>query len=264
MNNSAIRLAAAGAVVGTLGAVAAYALGVQQLLRIPRLALFLPAGIFGALVAPTRLRAMLWVPAGVIAGLCIIIAYTPLVSALSESRIRSDHLPPRVDAIAVLSSGLAADGSMRHETLDRLLTGLSLARKGLASTVAVSRERYVFNGKVVSDSADLQRVAMLVAGPTKVLFVDSVFITRSEALRIRDLALTNNWTTVAVVTSPMHTRRACATFEAVGLKIVCVPALVRESGLYPGADAGERLRAFRSWLYEVFATATYASRGWIR
>jgi uncharacterized SAM-binding protein YcdF (DUF218 family) len=97
-----------------------------------------------------------------------------------------------------------------------------------------------------------------------VIFVDSVVTTRTEALRMGAVARANRWSTIAVVTSPMHTRRACATFEAVGLRVVCVPAAVRGSGLYPGANAEDRLRAFRSWLYEVLATPSYKSHGWIR
>jgi uncharacterized SAM-binding protein YcdF (DUF218 family) len=81
---------------------------------------------------------------------------------------------------------------------------------------------------------------------------------------MRNIARPNRWGTLAVVTSPMHSRRACATFEAVGFKVVCVPAAVRGSGLYAGANAEDRLRAFRAWLYETFATASYKSRGWIR
>jgi uncharacterized SAM-binding protein YcdF (DUF218 family) len=239
-------------------------LGVQQLIRAPDLALYLPAAIFGALVGPTRLRPLVWVPAGVVATICIVAAYTAIVSMLARPLIRRDPLPTRVDAIAVLGMGLTPDGMMREETLDRLLTGLSLAKRGLASVVLVSREQRNFTGKIVSDSTDLQNVATL-AGPTvRVIFVDSVVTTRTEAMRMGAIARANRWSTVAVVTSPMHTGRACATFEAVGLRVVCVPAAVRGSGLYPGANAEDRLRAFRSWLYEVFASSSYKSRGWIR
>jgi uncharacterized SAM-binding protein YcdF (DUF218 family) len=262
--NPHIRLALAGAVVATLAAVGGYLLGVQQLLREPGLALFLPAGIFGALVGATRLRALVWAPAAVIALLCILVAYTPVMTGLSRPLIRRDAMLSRVDAIAVLSRGLAPDGTMRSETLDRLLTGLGLAKTGVAPVVMISRERRRFRGQLVSDSADLQTIATLVGGGARIMFVDSVFTTRSEALRMRALARANTWQTIAVVTSPMHTRRACATFEAVGLRVVCVPATVRESGLYAGSNAEDRLRAFRSWLYEEFATASYKSRGWIR
>ena len=258
------RHAIAGAVVGTLGAVAAHVLGVQQLLRLPDLALYLPAAVFGALVGATRLRPLVWVPATVIALLCIIVGYTPLASTLARPLIRRDPLPRRVDAIVVLSFGLTPDGMVRGETLDRLLTGLSLAKRGLAPVVLVSRERRSLGGKAVSDSADLQNVVALANIPVRVIFVDSIVTTRTEALRTRTIARAQGWSRLAVVTSPMHTRRACATFEAVGLEVVCVPAAVRGSGLYPGANADDRLRAFRSWLYETFASASYKSRGWIR
>lgn len=239
-------------------------LGVQQLLRTPDLALYLPAAILGALVGPTRLRPLVWVPAGIVATICIVVAYTPIVSTLARPLIRRDALPSRVDAVAVLGMDLTPDSMMRSESLDRLLSGLSLAKRGLSSVVLVSRERRNFAGKSVSDSIDLQNVATLVATTARVIFVDSVVTTRTEAVRMGAIASANHWSTIAVVTSPMHTRRACATFEAVGLRVVCVPAAVRGSGLYPGANAEDRLRAFRSWLYEVFASSSYKSRGWIR
>jgi len=203
------------------------------------------------------------VPAGIVATICIALAYTPIVSTLARPLIRSDPLPTHVDAVAVLGMGLTPDAMMRSESLDRLLTGLSLAKRGLASVVLVSREQRSFAGKSVSDSTDLRSIATLADVTARVIFVDSVVTTRTEALRMGAIARTNGWSTVAVVTSPMHTRRACATFEAVGLRVVCVPAAVRGSGLYPGANAEDRLRAFRSWLYEMFASSSYKSRGWI-
>ncbi len=253
--------AVAGAILGTLCAVAAHVLGVQQLLRRPDLVLYIPAALMGAILGVTRLRPLLWIAAGIIALVCIVVAYTPLVSTAASQFIRRDPIPARVDVIAVLSMGITPDGMMRGETLDRLLSGLMLARRGLAPVMMVSMER-AFNG-AVSDSADLQNVIALVGAATPVIFVDSVTTTRTEALRMRAIARGNGWKTLAVVTSPLHTRRACATFEAVGFKVVCVPAAVRGSGLYSGSNAEDRLRAFRSWLYETFATGSYRRRGWI-
>jgi uncharacterized SAM-binding protein YcdF (DUF218 family) len=241
-----------------------HVLGVQQLLRVPDLALYLPAAIFGALVGPGPLRPLVWVPAGIIAAICITVGYTPIVSTLARPLIRRDALPSRVDAVAVLGMGLTPDAMIPSESLDRLLTGFSLAKGGLAPVVLISREQRNISGKPVSDSTDLRNIAALANPAGRVIFVDSVVTTRTEALRMEAVARVNHWSTVAVVTSPMHTRRACATFEAVGLRVVCVPAAVRGSGLYPGASAEDRLRAFRSWLYEMFASSSYKSRGWIR
>ena len=250
--------------MGTLCAVAAHILGVQQLLRRPELVLYVPAAIVGGLLGVTRLRPLLWMAAGLIALVCILVAYSPLVSALARPLIRRDSIPARLEAAAVLSAGITPDGMMRGETLDRLLTGFVLNRRGIVGTLLVSRERRDYGGKPISDSADLQNVTALAAPTTPIIFVDSIFTTRTEALRMKTIAQMKGWTTLAVVTSPMHTRRACATFEAVGFKVVCVPAAIRESGLQSGSGAQDRLRAFRSWLYETFATDSYRRRGWIR
>jgi len=253
-----------GAVIATLVAVVAHTLGVQDLIRIPDLALFLPAAVIGGVIGPTRLRPLLWIVAFPIAVIAIAVVYTPLVSILSAPLVRRDTLPARVDAIATLSNGVALGGRMRSTTLDRVLSGLDLARAGLASAVLVSEERHRRGGLVVSDSADLRDFAGRFGSSAEIIFVDSVFSTRTEALQMRRIAWPRGWRTVAVVTAPLHSRRACATFEAVGFKVVCAPAVSRDN-VVPGAQAPrDRLRAFRSWLYETFATATYKSNGWIR
>jgi len=173
-------------------------------------------------------------------------------------------MPGNVDAVAVLSAGFTSDGLMRSETLDRLLSGIALAQRGVTPNVMVSRESKLTSAGTVTDSADLQNLVSLLASRTNIVFVDSIRTTRTEALRMRAIAKQNGWNTVAVVTSPMHSSRACATFEAVGFKVVCAPATLRQSGLDPRSTPEDRLRAFRSWLYERFATDEYRRRGWIR
>ena len=263
-NRSIARHAVTGAILGTLCAVAAHVLGVQQLLRTPGLVLYIPAAAVGAILGATRLRPLLWIAAGIIALICIAVAYTPIVSTLARQVVRRDQIPARVDAIAVLSAGIAPDGMMKSETLDRLLTGLALAKQGVGQTLLISREQINFGGKVVSDSADQQSLLSLAQPSAQIIFVDSVVTTRTEAQRMKAIAQAHGWLRIAVVTSPMHTRRACATFERVGFNVVCVPAAVRGSGLHEGSNAEDRLRSFRSWLYETFATSSYRRRGWIR
>lgn len=259
-----VRGATTGAILGALCAIVAHVLGVQQLLRRPDLALYIPAACLGAILGVTRLRPLLWIGAGILTLLCIIIGYTPLITKLSAPLIRRDPIPAHVDAIAVLAMGFTPDGLMRSETLDRYLSGLALARENLPAPMMVSRERRSFDGRAVSDSSDQEGIASLAADGIRTTFVDSVLTTRTEALRMKTVAQKNNWQTVAVVTSPLHTRRACATFEAVGFRVVCVPAAVRNSGLHPASSAQQRLHSFQAWLYEIFATDTYRRRGWIK
>jgi uncharacterized SAM-binding protein YcdF (DUF218 family) len=68
---------------------------------------------------------------------------------------------------------------------------------------------------------------------------------------------------IALVTSPMHTRRACATFEKLGFRVVCVPALERDHDTWHPVTAEDRLAAWRAYLYERLAWVEYSYRGWV-
>ena len=253
-----------GAILGVLCAVAAYLLGVQQLTRKPEVSFFLPAAFIGGTIGATRLRPLLWIGGGLLSFLCLLVAYTPLVATVGKPLIRHDSVPARLDAIAALSASVTPEGWLRSETLDRLLSALDLQRTRTDAVVIVSRERARVGGRAVSDSADLAKLVSLTGTSSVVLFVDSIFTTRTEALRMKTIADAHGWRRIGVVTSPLHTRRACATFEAVGFQVVCVPAAVRGSGLDPRSNPEDRFRGFRSWLYETFATDSYRRRGWIR
>ena len=258
------RQVATGAVLGVLCAVAAYMLGVQQLTRKPEISFFLPAALVGAVVGTTRLRRLLWIGGGLLAALCILVAYTPLVRAAAHPLVRSDPLQQPIDAIAALSAGVSADGLARSESLDRFLSAIELEQKGVAPTLMVSREHARLGTGTVTDSADLASIAALTSSAPAIVFVDSILTTRTEALQMKKIADARGWRRIAVVTSPMHSRRACATFEAVGFQVVCVPAAMRGSGMDPHSTPEDRFRGFRSWLYETFATDSYRRRGWIR
>ncbi len=251
-------------ILGVLCAVAAYLLGVQQLTRKPEISFFLPAALIGGTVGATRVRGLLWIGAGLLAVLCVLIAYTPLVRVAARPLVRTDPIPQHLDAIAALSAGVTPDGLTRSESLDRLMSAIELERQGVAQTLMVSRERAPLGKGTVTDSADLARIASLTGTTPSILFVDSIFTTRTEALRMKKIADDRGWRRIAVVTSPMHSRRACATFEAVGFQVVCAPAALRGSGMDPHSTPEDRFRGFRSWLYETFATDSYRRRGWIR
>jgi uncharacterized SAM-binding protein YcdF (DUF218 family) len=239
-------------------------LGVQQLTRKPELSFFLAAAVIGGTLGPTRIRPLLWIGGALLALLCLLVAYTPLVRVIARPLIRVDPRPARADAIAALSAGLTPDGLLRSESLDRILTGIQLQRRGLAPTLMISRERVQLANETITDSADLALIADLTGSAPAIVFVDSIFTTRTEALQMKKIADARGWRRVVVVTSPLHSKRACATFEAVGFQVVCTPAALRGSGLDSRSTPEDRFRGFRSWLYETFATDSYKRRGWIR
>ncbi len=259
-----VREVATGAILGVLCAVAAYLLGVQYLTRRPEISFFIPAAVIGGAIGATRLRPLLWIGGGVIAVVCVLVAYSPLVRTAARPLIRRDPIPQRVDALAALSAGATPDGRLRSETLDRLLGAVELQRRGVAPFLMVSRERFRLGKESVTDSADLAGIVDITGATPAVIFIDSIFTTRTEALRMKQIADARGWRRIAVVTSPLHSRRAFATFEAVGFQVVCLPATLRGDGLDPRSNPEDRFRGFRSWLYETFATDSYRRRGWIR
>lgn len=218
----------------------------------------------GAVVGLTRAAVLLWLTtAAAILAFCII-AMTPFVTRVLPTRtlVRRDNLPAQpIDAVVVLSAGITPDGMLAPEALDRLLTGLALMRDGVASVLVVTEPRRSRHG--VTAAADQARVRALVARPFPMLMVDSVYTTRDEAVNTWRLLQARSANRVAVVTSPLHTRRACATFERVGFAVTCVPAVSRVYSV-TGADNGnDRLTLFREWLYERAAWIEYRARGWV-
>jgi uncharacterized SAM-binding protein YcdF (DUF218 family) len=220
--------------------------------------------LVGAVVGLTRAAAALWVlTAAALVAFCII-AMTSFVTRVlpTNAMVRRDNLPAQpLDAVVVLSGGITPDGMLVPEALDRLLTGLAMMRDSVAPVLVVTEPRRSRGG--ITTATDQARVRSLVARPFPMLMVDSVRTTRDEAVNAWRLLQARNATRVAVVTSPLHTRRACATFERVGFVVTCVPAVSRVYSV-TGADNGsDRLTLFREWLYERAAWIEYRARGWV-
>lgn len=220
--------------------------------------------LVGAVVGLTRAAIALWLTtAAALIAFCVI-AMTPFVTRVlpTSAMVRRDNLPAQpLDAVVVLSGGITPDGMLVPEALDRLLSGLALMRDSVAPVLVVTEPRRSRHG--VTAAADQARVRALVARPFPMLMVDSVHTTRDEAVHAWRLLQARSATRVAVVTSPLHTRRACATFEQVGFEVTCVPAVSRVYSV-TGADNGnDRLTLFREWLYERAAWIEYRTRGWV-
>jgi uncharacterized SAM-binding protein YcdF (DUF218 family) len=193
------------------------------------------------------------------------VAGTSFVTSVLQPKtlVRSDPLPrDRLDAVIVLSSGITPDSLLVLEALDRLLTGLALMRDSVADTLVVTEPRRGDNG--ATTAPDQRRVRALVARPFPMVMLDSVHTTRDEARRSWQLLGARGATRVAVVTSPLHTSRACGAFEAVGFSVTCVAAVSRAYTVEHPLTWQERLSLFRAWLYERLASVEYRARGWVR
>jgi len=254
-----------GAVLGALVWLAANALGLPAIFHLSGTGGLGPAALLGALLGITRFRALLWLAGGALAALFAIVAFTTVIVQPAQALIRSDPIPSpplTLDAVVVLSSGVSTDGLLGPDGADRLLSGIRLAKAAGATTIVTTRVRSTSAVDVSSD-ADQTRLVDLAGPGLLLLVVSDVFSTRDEALRVRDLARQQRWSRVAVVTSPAHSRRACGTFEKAGLRVTCVPADSRDVAFKTLTSPGDRVEAFKLWIYEVAGTIIYRLKGWL-
>lgn len=215
----------------------------------------------GAVRPPRTFSFLLVPPAAVIA----IVVFSPVSERLVGWWVRDDPLrAPGVAAVVVLSAGLNPDTTISSSALDHLLMGLELARAHEASLVTTSTRQRFPHG-MVSGEVDQTRVLSLAGPHVPWVRADGGRTTRDEATSTAAVLFPLGVRQVAVVTSPMHTRRACAAFEAVGFVVTCVAARMRGSGAPPLSEVpDDRLAVFGEWVYEVTALAKYRWLGWVR
>ncbi|HJR36543.1 MAG TPA: YdcF family protein [Gemmatimonadales bacterium] len=178
--------------------------------------------------------------------------------------VRSDSLPGgSVDAVVILAGNLTREGRIGSEALGRLLAGVELRRRISKPHLVLTSIHRVQRGDTLSSERD-QRALIARFDPEAVLHVvGPVRNTHDEAVAVTGLARQRGWRRLAVVTSPLHTRRACATFERQGLAIVCRASDSRDYSLNLRRAPADRLEAFRDWLYETVGTRVYRARGWL-
>ncbi len=221
--------------------------------------------VLGAVVSATPLRAALLATVVVGVVLILVVTETSISNVVASRWLREDRYPnAAVDAAVALSASVNPNGTMSSEALDNVLTGLALVREGKAKTLVTTTVDERFPGGLVSSRPDQSRIVGLFGGQDKWLSTPPTQSTRDEAIKSAQILLTRGVRRIAVVTAPMHTRRACSAFEAVGFAVTCVPALARApGGKDPGPWPADRLRVFGDWAYEIAATFEYRSRGWL-
>ena len=254
-----------GAVLGALVWLAVTTLGIHGTLHLSAAIGLAPAALLGGLLGVTRYRVIPWLAGGALATLFAVVAFTPIIVQPARALVRSDPMPSpplTLDAVVVLSGGVTRDGLIGYSGLERLVSGIRLARSTGTQSLVTTRVRHPANLEVSSD-ADQKRLVQLMGPGMRLFIVPDVFSTRDEALRVRELAAQRGWARVAVVTSPSHSRRACGTFEKAGLRVTCVPAESREVSFETLATPGDRIEAFQLWIYEIAGTVNYRLKGWL-
>jgi uncharacterized SAM-binding protein YcdF (DUF218 family) len=214
----------------------------------------------------TRLRSALIAVLIVGATMVVLTTQTSLSNVVASRWVRQDRFPAApLAAVVVLSASVNPNSTMNSDALDNLLSGLQLIRDGRAQTLVTTTVEQKFPRGSVSSRVDQSRVLALLGNETKWLQTAPTESTRDEALKSAQLLLPLGARQIAVVAAPMHTRRACSAFEAVGFAVTCVPALARSpGGGNPGPWPADQLHVTGAWIYELFGTLKYRSAGWLR
>lgn len=255
------RALAAGLALGGLTGLLADQLDLPSLVSYwgDRVPLLVGAALAGAALGATPLRRVLAAVAGTLGALWLAVAFTPLAAALANGLVRREE-PRRAEAVFVFSSRILPDGDPTSEALSRLLRGLELLGEGWTSRL------------VLSEQAPPERAYAAVARPllkhlrleAELATVGPVWNTRDEALALAALFRERGWRRVLAVTSPPHSRRACATLENEGLEVVCVPAVETRFAMQKLDRPRDRLAAFGTIVHERLGLWLYTRRGWIR
>lgn len=200
----------------------------------------------------------------VIAAIVALIGFTPVTRAPVHSWIRRDSMPAdRLDAVIVLSSAVNADSLLDAAAVERLLTGLVVFRDNGARLLVTTRNGVSGQGARMESDADRRRLVDLAADTARWHAVGPVHTTHDEAVKIAALLLPLEQRRIAVVTSPLHTRRACRAFEKVGFQVTCVPSDERLYAIHAFDTPTTRLKATAEWFYELLAMLEYRVRGWV-
>jgi uncharacterized SAM-binding protein YcdF (DUF218 family) len=237
-------------------------LGVPEIFGIGTDAGLIPFTLLGALLAITRYRFFAPVAAILLLTLTLIVSYTTVIVEPSRALIRRDSLPPSADAVVALSGGVTSDGYLTQQGADRTLKAVELVERGIAPVLLFTREERKTRGFSLSSAEDQARFAHL-AHLSSILSTRKVKNTRDEAMAVSGVARYRGWKHIVLVTSPFHSRRACATFEKVGLTVSCIPSDSRDVAVNGLAHAHDRIVAFSLWLYETAGTLRYRQAGWI-
>jgi uncharacterized SAM-binding protein YcdF (DUF218 family) len=221
----------------------------------------------GLIVGGLRLERFLLILLVPLAILLVLVGSTFLSESLADDWIRDDIWSDSVvGAVVPLSAGLNPDSTISAESLDHLLEAISLIKQGKSSLLITTTTTLQFPhpGGFVSSAVDQDRIIKLAGGVPDWIRTRVTSSTRDEAVATAEMLLPRGIRTVAVVASPMHTRRACAAFEAVGFEVTCVAARLRIPGGWPSSTGpADRFTRFGAWVYEKTAMLKYQAKGWL-
>ena len=254
---------AVGAAAGALTGFLLGALGWSAVVDVSTPSTVLVMSLVGALVGVLNWQRFLVYVACVLLVVFVVIGYTGVMYGVASSWVRDDPLPTSADAIVVLSAAVKSDGALNADGTARLLEGIELFQRKIAPRIFTTSVETKYPSGVRVSNSDQKRLLKIGGADSAWTSLTGVFTTRDEALQSA-IQLPPASRKVVVVTSPLHTRRACATFEGVGFTVICHAATERHYVTWHPLSPTDRLASFRDYLYERMGVIKYRSKGWVK
>jgi uncharacterized SAM-binding protein YcdF (DUF218 family) len=212
----------------------------------------------GWLLARTGLRTLVVATAGSLSVVWLLVAFTPLTTWLAAGLLRSDP-PARADAVYVFASSIQKDRELSAVALARVLHGVELVAHGDAAALVL----FDLTPPQPSYREAAEGLVARLGVRGEVVVAGRASNTREEAVGLAALCRERGWKRVLVVTSPYHSRRACAAVEHAGIETICSPSTETLFDVENLERSAERRRAFSSAIHEWVGLWVYRRRGWI-
>jgi uncharacterized SAM-binding protein YcdF (DUF218 family)/glycosyltransferase involved in cell wall biosynthesis len=184
--------------------------------------------------------------------------YTNVVWRVAEP-LRMSSPPAHADAIVVFAGGVGENGKAGGGTSERLNEAVDLYRAGYAPYLVFS-SGYVYSFK---EAESMRDSAVAQGVPSSAIVLEQRATNTYQNVKFVDEILRDHKSTsILLVTSPYHMRRATMVWRKLAPGIRVTPTPPPRSQFYDHAR-GATFEQLRSIVYEYLAILGYWQRGWV-
>ena len=168
--------------------------------------------------------------------------------------------PVQADAIVVFAGGVGESGQAGGGYQERVKQAIDLYKAGYARYVVLS-SGYVYSFR----EAEVMGALALDNGvPASAIALELQAKSTYDNVRfVKAILDDHHWTTILLVSSPYHMRRAMMVWRKVDPALVVIPSPPERSQFYDHPRAGATLEQIRGIAQEYVAILAYWRRGWL-
>jgi uncharacterized SAM-binding protein YcdF (DUF218 family) len=170
-----------------------------------------------------------------------------------------DAPPTQADAIVVFAGGVGESGKAGGGAQERLARAVELYRAKYAPVLILS-SGYVYSFQ----EADVMRAMAIDQGvPDSAIMLEQRATNTLQNVKfVDDILRDRRWTSILLVSSPYHMRRAVLVWKKQDPGVQVVPTPVRQSQFYDHTR-GANFEQVRGIIQEYIAIFAYWRRGWL-